>query len=355
MHDRYGSDVVRLAPDALCFIGDSAWNDMLAYRPGHPKFEKDSIIYGKPAAGANSLLTANEADHTRMRRLLAHAFSEKALKAQEPIIQSYISTLIMRLQEQYEAGGKADMVTWYRWWAFDLIGDLTFGQSFDNLKAQQNHPWVSVLSDYVKGVVFLSVVRRFWMSDTLLKIFLPKKLMLKRLQHLREISETVDRRINMETERPDFISYILKQNDEKGMSLAEIKANTSVFMGAGSEATATVLCGATYYLAKNPNTLAKVTREVRAAFDKSDQITLQSTLGLGYLDAVIMEANRMYPPGLAGQPVISPPEGAMVSGYWIPGGVSSISFGTIVIYKYDTWRLDFARLEGKSPSFCRTS
>ena len=112
MHDRYGSDVVRLAPDALCFIGDSAWDDMLAFRSGHPKSEKDPIIYGRPASGMNLLLNANQADHTCMRRLLAHAFSEKALKAQEPIIQSYVSTLMMRLHEQCfkEASG-----TWYRW------------------------------------------------------------------------------------------------------------------------------------------------------------------------------------------------------------------------------------------------
>ena len=215
-----------------------------------------------------------------MRRLLAHAFLEKALKAQEPIIQSYVSTLMMRLQEQCfnEAGGKADMVTWYRWMAFDLIADLTLGQPFDNMKAQRNNPWVSVISDYVKGVVFLSVARRFWMSEVLLKVLLPKKLMLKRLQHLREISEKVDRRISMETDRPDFITYILRQNDEKGMSLAEVKANTSVFLGADSEATTIVLCGATYYLTKNPN--AKVTSEVRAAFDSGNKITLQSTPGL---------------------------------------------------------------------------
>ena len=35
-----------------------------------------------------------------MRKLLSHGFTKRALKSQEPIIQSYVSLLIERLQEQ---------------------------------------------------------------------------------------------------------------------------------------------------------------------------------------------------------------------------------------------------------------
>ena len=47
-----------------------------------------------------SQVDANEQDHTRFRRLLAHAFSEKALRDQESILQTYVNLLVSRLHEQ---------------------------------------------------------------------------------------------------------------------------------------------------------------------------------------------------------------------------------------------------------------
>ncbi len=62
-----------------------------------------------------SQVDANEKDHARFRRLLAHAFSEKALRDQEPILQTYVSLLISRMHELSNgpAHGVADMVRRY--------------------------------------------------------------------------------------------------------------------------------------------------------------------------------------------------------------------------------------------------
>ena len=59
-----------------------------------------------------SQVDANEQDHTRFRRLLAHAFSEKALRDQEPILQTYVNLLISKLHEQSHRAthGVVDMV-----------------------------------------------------------------------------------------------------------------------------------------------------------------------------------------------------------------------------------------------------
>ena len=43
--------------------------------------QKDSMWYGPPMQGKPSILMANDDDHSRTRRVLAHAFSEKALAA----------------------------------------------------------------------------------------------------------------------------------------------------------------------------------------------------------------------------------------------------------------------------------
>jgi hypothetical protein len=48
-----------------------------------------------------------------MRRNLAHAFSDKALRGQESLIQSYVDLLVQRMGEHAAQGKDIDIMTWY--------------------------------------------------------------------------------------------------------------------------------------------------------------------------------------------------------------------------------------------------
>ena len=58
---------------------------------------------------------SDDADHSRIRKLLAHAFSDAALREQEPLINDYFELLIQKLQEEVDGPNKGhvDMVRWY--------------------------------------------------------------------------------------------------------------------------------------------------------------------------------------------------------------------------------------------------
>jgi cytochrome P450 len=58
------------------------------------------------------ILTADRATHTRQRRLLSHAFSEKALREQEGIIQGYVNKLLDQLSARADSGPQ-NMVDWF--------------------------------------------------------------------------------------------------------------------------------------------------------------------------------------------------------------------------------------------------
>lgn len=106
------------------------------------------------------------------------------------------------------------------------------------------------------------------------------------------------------------------------MSREEIGATTEVLLLAGSETTATLLCGATFCLLKNPDSLQKLTDEVRNAFSSTADMTVRSLARLPYLQACLDEALRFYPPvpGTLARRVI--PQGDVVNGQFIPGNVS---------------------------------
>ena len=323
LHNYYRSEVVRISPDELSFIGPSAWNDIYGLRPGHPEFLKDLTAF----PGIEGILLANDADHRRYRRLLGHGFSEKALREQEPYIQHYLDNLISGLKKQSQASnGKANLVDFFNWTAFDVISDLSFGESFDCLKNRSYHPWVNMIRDGMKAISLFHVTTRFPPLSRLLQLYVPKKVVQAREDHLNLSKERVNQRLKTETTRPDFVTYAMRhQDDEKGggMTVDELQHNMATFIAAGSETTATHLVGAIWYLLANPHCLQQANEEVRGRFRRAEDIKVKAIVeDLPYLEAVINETFRMYPAAISSQPRLGPKGGDTVSGHWVPEGVS---------------------------------
>ena len=73
-------------------------------------------------------------------------------------------------------------------------------------------------------------------------------LLAKRAEYMNWVSSQVTKRIERETDRPDFMSHILAHNGEKGLEMKKdtLDSNANLILTAGSETTATLLSGATY-------------------------------------------------------------------------------------------------------------
>jgi cytochrome P450 len=186
------------------------------------------------------------------------------------------------------------MVQWYNFCTFDLIGDLAFGEPFGCLESGGYHPWVAMIFQNIKLGPFAELLRRYPALKAASKLVLPAQLVRSQLEHQELTARTVRRRLeSRDGTREDFMSYILRHNDDKGMSPLEIVENANVLIVAGSETTATQLSGATYYLLKNPDKYARLVHEIRTAFDSEDDITLQGSNKLEYMNAVFEESFRM--------------------------------------------------------------
>lgn len=58
------------------------------------------------------IMTADRATHSRHRRLMAHAFSEKALREQEDVLVKYSTKLLNQLETQ-RSTGLVDLTEWF--------------------------------------------------------------------------------------------------------------------------------------------------------------------------------------------------------------------------------------------------
>ena len=236
LHDAYGH-VVRVRPDALSYNSAQAWRDIYGTRAGKNQIPRDKQFFFGDGDGIADIIVSNDVDHARIRRLLAYAFSEQALRGQEPLVTKYIDLMVSKLHGEIAGStdGIVDMARWYNFTTFDIIGDLCFGESFHALDTGNYHPWVSNIFAGVKISRFIRVARAYPTFGAVLffVVSLFPSIMEAARKHQMYTVERTEQRLDMKTDRTDFMSYVLRHNDEKGMSRMEINKTSGLLIIAG--------------------------------------------------------------------------------------------------------------------------
>lgn len=130
--DELIGSVVRFTPNSVSFNTVNAMDAIFKSRKANVMKSDWYECIRDSAGGFESTLTARQKPrHAVKRRLLSHAFSERALKDYEPRICKLTSTWLDCLEsEAKEKGGTIDLGEWCNYLIFDILGDLAFGQSF---------------------------------------------------------------------------------------------------------------------------------------------------------------------------------------------------------------------------------
>ncbi|KAF7505015.1 isotrichodermin C-15 hydroxylase [Endocarpon pusillum] len=317
-HRRYG-DIVRFGPNEVSFINAQAWKDIYGQRPTQ-QLQRFIVPAARHPA---DIFNANEADHARFRKALLPAFSQKGLQEQEPILGSYVGQLVDRLKEVAVSGAPTDMVEWYNWTTFDMIGDLAFGEPFGGLNDKRYHFLIPLLFESYRMLAFLEAAASYPLLVKLLLTVMPTRVKEAKKHQMEHAEATVRKRLNNGSlhGRGDFMDAMLRNRGGKeGLTDPELVGNAAILMVAGSETTATVLSGLTFWLLRTPAALKRVTMEVRTAFESEADIVFSSaTARLPYMLACINEALRLYPPVPTGLQRLTPSTGPVrICGHEIP-------------------------------------
>ncbi|KAI1638389.1 cytochrome P450 [Biscogniauxia mediterranea] len=327
LHRKYGP-IVRVGADRIDVDGSIGWTDIYGHHgAGKPEFTK---IPGYFFPGDHeTVIGARRDDHRRMRRTLNHAFSDAALREQEGLVKKYIALLIQRLGENADAKNVINIVSWLNFTTFDIIGDLSFGESFHSLDNNSYHPYVQGIFKGAKGDAISRVGRAYPILGALVLSWLRHNDMKLGEDNRLYAKAKARARMSLGAEpkdgRRDFMTYLLKtKNGATALTDSEISGHAPLLVIAGSETTATALSGLFFYLGNNPRGYEALVNEVRDAFKNESDITLLNTARLEFLSGCLNEAIRMYPPASDTPPRISP--GAEIGGHYIaPGCILSVS------------------------------
>lgn len=194
---------------------------------------------------------------------MAHGFSDRSMRAQNGIIGGYVSALIRGLRGNCRSSGKReedvvkqqdggvqvvsteeeekettvinmkntakqtenhqeeehdervplDMVSWYNWTTFDIIGDLAFGEPFGCLEKAEYDPWVDAVGKSVRFGCIMFALRLLGLEDWVCPLVRKLSGKAKRF-HRKRTMDKLQRRVKLTKERPDFLEGLLQKREE---------------------------------------------------------------------------------------------------------------------------------------------
>lgn len=253
--------------------------------------------------------------HEQRRKVWARAFSPKALVEYDARIAEY-SDLLCR-QVATLKGKPFDATRLFKYFAWDVMGELGFGKGFDMLDKEINR-WVpDILEDGMANIAQLQVVP--WLSILLHSLpFGPKG----PRKFAAFFTEQAVRRIEQTPTKPDVLRDLVehyKNGPKRESDFQWLRGDTRLFVVGGSDTTAATLTHIFYYLSKYPEELAKLRAEVEPLLIGRTTLDPKDVGEAKHLNGIIHETLRLHPPIPSGFPRMTPKEGIVLNKTYIPG------------------------------------
>ncbi|KAI1637841.1 cytochrome P450 [Biscogniauxia mediterranea] len=338
LHVKYGP-VVRFSPSEVDFSDPGAAQSIHRIKNAFRKAD----WYRKITPTVTHIVNLTDVEaHRRHRRLLSAPLSESGLKIFLPQIDSRVRLAISRMAEEAKASPThtVDVYKWFIFMATDVIGELSFGESFRMLE----HGKINQYALDMQAVARAGAVRVTFPLLTRLSMLLPIPLPLfekpkKTAQRLRGYATQSLARHRALVEASDAAPPTLlsklyraeeaaaagdKKKDGGGdasptMTPDEVRDNAQAYIVAGSDTTSNTLTYLVWNVCRDAASGVR-SRLLDALAGLPEDFGDEDLRGVAYLEHVVDETLRLHPAVPAPLPRVVPPEGAELDGYRVPPG-----------------------------------
>lgn len=315
LHKQYG-DVVRIGPSALS-IADPRALHAIHLNPRCLKGPWYQVL----APDTSVQTDRDAASHGARRKVWDRGFSSKALRNYEPRVAHYTDKLLARVESHVEDGKKRPLNAslWFNFYSFDVMGDLSLGESFGMLDRGESHFAMRTLHGFMFMLGIFSHVMWAFRIIGNLPIVGAENVRFKAW-----VAEQVKKRIENPPEIPDVFSCIIDEYDSKPnrteQERLDLDADGLTISIAGSDTTAAALSYLFLELATRPDVAKELQSELDAFFQENPEPDANAFSKLKYLQACVDEGLRMMPVVPSGPQRMTPPEGLQISeDLFIPG------------------------------------
>ncbi|KAJ5468765.1 hypothetical protein N7475_006517, partial [Penicillium sp. IBT 31633x] len=319
LHEQYGP-VVRTSPDKLDICDISAVKEI---HKTNSRFSKTEFYRNLVAGNAHNLFsTSDRGFHAAHRRLLASPISDSSLTHLEPLIVDKIHLATSKITQELEARGVVDIFKWWLFMTTDIIGDLTFGDSFRMLETGKKTQY----SLDMERLLRFQAIRTTFPTALKIASYVPLPVFKAAADAGNRLemyaAQSVDRYKTLISQNPSEPKQTLftKLFDEKsGISYSDITHEAQSYIIAGSDTTAITLTYLVYAVCQDSRIQKKLVTELASL---PEPVTDKSLRDLPYLNHTINETLRLYSAVPTGLPRLVPPEGAEFNGYPVLPGTT---------------------------------
>ncbi|TVY80948.1 Cytochrome P450 monooxygenase [Lachnellula suecica] len=276
----------------------------------------------------NLLSTRDENVHFELKAKTAAGYSGKEVTNLEPAIDAQVASLILLIERKYlsttDSHRPLDFARIAQFFTLDVITALAFGDAFGYLESDEDvHGYIQMTEDTIPMLMALAVLP--WlvkiMQTRLFRSFIPSendRLGFGKMMGVAK--EVVDRRYTPGAKpQGDMLGSFLAH----GLTREEAHSETILQVVAGSDTTATAIRATFLHILSTPRTYSTLRSEIDAAIEHkkiSSPITDTEAKALPYLQAVILEGLRIFPPVTGMMSKSVPPGGDIIMGVKVPAG-----------------------------------
>ncbi|KAH7316774.1 cytochrome P450 [Stachybotrys elegans] len=325
--EEYGP-LVRVGPNEVMFGDADTYRSISGVRSSFTKgpwYELSRMIPDQ-----DSLFSMrDEAGRKELRAKLTPGYSGREGASFEPGVDKHVQMLVNLIERKYLSTPSdfrpIEFSHKSQYFALDVISYLGFGEAIGFLKNDSDmHHYVESNDAFfpVLAVVLNMPWLDRWLRMWPLSLALPKVGDEAGFGGLMGFAmNLVDKRLAPGAEPGDDM---MQAHIRQGLTHKELAAEVFLEMIAGSDSTATAIRMTLLCLLNTPASLSRLRAEVDAAEAagriSSPVIRDREAYELPYLQAVIKEGLRMFPPSTGHNYKEVPPGGARVCGYDLPGG-----------------------------------
>ncbi|RYP49476.1 hypothetical protein DL768_004835 [Monosporascus sp. mg162] len=303
-----GRDLVRIAPNMVICNDPVELRRVLSVSSGFRRSPWYSCIRMDPRK-ENILCVSNNKAHQQLRSCLKPGYA-LGPDQKEPLVDEQILKLVQLVEREYvstkQKSRTMDLVRVMNYLAHDVISSVGFGRPFGYLDANDDlygviHEVRSITPPLTSGALFPSIFLAA-IKSPFTKPLLPKPDDKQGLGVvLGIIKGQVEKRYGPEKiENKDVLQSFV----DSGLPQDAVESECLFKLVAGSSTTAVGLCAAIFHVSSNPGVYRKLQGEIDAATETVSRpvISDQQAKDLPYLQAVIKEALRVWPPAAGLQP-----------------------------------------------------
>ncbi|RYC62500.1 hypothetical protein CHU98_g3725 [Xylaria longipes] len=315
-HRKYGP-VVRIGPNTISFSSPEALHTIHGSRQAYPKsdFYKPTSARFEGAPLLNLFSAQDVNYHSSLKKRIGGLYTKAAVLGLEPKIDDCVRVFTQKMETLVPSDStiRLDMSSWIHLFAFDCLGELNASKKFGFLENGQDINGMIEGSDRILIKTGLAPILQFvrWAMETAKR---PGK-----INPVMKYASTIVRgRLEKPTTTPDMLNNFIKLQKSQPDSLTTREIIGALM--AGHDVLAVTIRAVLYYVARNPIVEEKLRAELSVLGPNTPSFSEISKLPYLISDAVIHESLRIHGNlGLVNERV-TPPEGAIIDGYRIPGG-----------------------------------